>query len=264
MSMNIRKIVERPVGAQSFSVLIKRDDEADPVLVQALLASIASIYEADVTKAQKNAALRETFEQYAEFTGRDGLHDIEALEKKPRTARPDPDAPGRAGFGTTFADTSEHELKETPEEKKRRLARAKAKESEMKKIRLVDVAKRVVAGHDTKTTRTELYEAARKVATADRQFNETIEKALGRFWETPAGGEIYKAMKIAPAAENVAPTAEDHRGPAMRALHKRADEIRAGTGMSREQAVAKMATDPWELAAWKAARIEERERISVA
>jgi hypothetical protein len=259
-------VVDRPANPGATILLKKRDDDPSDGAsdVQLLLRSMHSILaEGALTKQEKNALLRETLKQYAEVTGRDGLRDIEAIEKKPRTAPPDPNAPGRSGFGPIFADTSESELKETPEEKKRRLANAKAKENEMKKIELLDVAKRVVAGHDTKTTRTELYDAARKLATADRQFNETIEKALGRFWETPAGGEIYKAMKIAPA-DDVAATAEDHRGPAMRALHKRADEIRAETGMSREQAVSKMATDPWESALWKAARIEESERISVA
>jgi hypothetical protein len=259
MSMNIRKIVERPVGAQPFSVLNKRDDEADPVLVQALLASIASIYEADVNKAHKNAALRETFEQYAEITGRDGFRDI---EKKPRTARPDPNAPGRSGFGTRFADTSEDELEETPDEKKRRLARAKAKESEMNKIQLVDVAKRVTAGADKVTSRGDLVDAAHKIALAERQPGETIETARARFWESPAGTGVYRAMKVAKVEDAVdAPKLEF--GPAVKALHKRADEIRAGKSMTREQAVAKIAADPGEARVWNAARAEERERIGL-
>jgi hypothetical protein len=259
MSMNIRKIVERPAGAQSFSVLIKRDDEADPVLVQALLASVASIYEANVTKAQKNAALRETFDQYAEITGRDGFRDIEALEKKPRTARPDPNAPGRSGFGTRFADTSEDELEKTPDEKKRRLARAKAKESEMNKIQLVDVAKRVTAGADKVTSRSDLVDAAHKIAVAERQPGETIEKARARFWESPAGTGVYRAMKVAKVDDPVDEPKLEF-GAAVKALHKRADEIRAGRAMTREQAVSKIATDPGEARIWNAARAEERER----
>jgi hypothetical protein len=49
-------------------------------------------------------------------------------------------------------------------------------------------------------------------------------------------------------------------GPAMRALHKRADAIRSGTRMSREQAVAKIAANPAEARVWKAALAEENKK----
>lgn len=130
----------------------------------------------------------------------------------------------------------------------------------MNKSQLVDVAKRVIAGSDKGTTRADLIDATRKMAIADRKPGETIEKALGRFWESPEGRDVYPALQVA-KVEDVDPSSKIERGPAMAALHKRADEIRSGTRMSREQAVAKIATDPFEARIWNAARAEERERV---
>jgi uncharacterized protein YktA (UPF0223 family) len=131
----------------------------------------------------------------------------------------------------------------------------------MNKSELVVIAKRVIAGSDKATTRADLIDATRKMA--DRKPGETIEKALGRFWESPEGNEVYRALQMV-KVEDVDPTPEFELGPAMLALHKRADEIRLGKGLSREQAVAKIAQDPTEARIWNAARAEEREKFSVA
>ena len=45
----------------------------------ALLDSVGSIFgDSDLTESERESMLRETFDQYNEFTGRDGLADIAA------------------------------------------------------------------------------------------------------------------------------------------------------------------------------------------
>jgi hypothetical protein len=257
----IRDRRHRPANPE-FAVLDKRGDGPDPALVQVLLKSITSILEADVTKAEKLAALGETLEQYAEVTGRAGLGDIEALSKKPQFDRPDSDAPGVSGFKhRPFASTSSDDADEKArkEKEKRRRAAAAKEDKVMNKSELMDVAKRVTAGADKVTSRSDLVDAAHKIALAERQPGETIETARARFWESPAGTGVYRAMKVAKVEDAVAAPKLEF-GPAVKALHKRADEIRAGKSMTREQAVAKIASDPGEARIWNAARAEERER----
>jgi hypothetical protein len=259
-------LVDKPANEHCMAVLAKRDDagpdDADPAYLQALLDSIRSAYEAEATKQEKNAFLRETLEQYAEFTGRDGLADISALTKKsPRFASPPKDFPGVRGFASTSDDDDEDEDEQARKDKEKRRRAAAAKENKiMNKAELVNVAKRLVAGSDQATTRGDLVGAARKMAIADRQPGETIEKALARFWVSQEGREVYQALQMAKVEDVVAPSTEIELGPAMKALHKRADEIRRGTAKTREQTVAKIATDPSEAQIWNAARAEERVR----
>jgi hypothetical protein len=305
-------VVDRPANPHALFVLKKRaEDQADPTHVQNLLKSIQSILEdAEASKQEKNAALRETLEQYAEVTGRDGLTDISAITKKSKSD-PFEDQPGvrgfapklqpfdfmaggsgpthdklyklfdnyrremgpfagTAAFAAAWSDLSDVEKDEIRNEEAaveqarqakeagRRAAAAKDG-SMMNKSQLMDVAKRVVAGRAETICRGDLVSAAHKIALAERQPRETIEKSRARFWESPAGIVVYRAMKVA----KVEDPEDDSRlelGPAMKALHKRADEIRLGKAMTREQAVAKIAMDPGEARFWNAARAEERER----
>jgi hypothetical protein len=305
-------VVDKPANSGAVVTLAKRGDtDPDPDHMRALLASIASIFEADVTKQEKNAAIAETLKQYAEVTSRDGIADIAEMTKRSRHKDPLENEPpgvrgvtpphdarnfGAGGAGPThdklytiydnyrremgplassaafeaaWADLTDEEKDEIrneeaatqrvrdAEESKRRAAAAK--EGSMMKSQLIEVAKRVVAGSEKTISRSDLVDAAHKIALAERQPGETIEAARARFWESPAGTGVYRAMKVAKVEDAVA-TPKLEFGPAVKALHKRADEIRAGKSMTREQAVAKIASDPGEARIWNAARAEERER----
>lgn len=227
-------LVDRPANPGAL-ILLKKRDADELANVQTLLRSMGSIIGADVSKREKADALQETLEQYAEHTGRDGLDDIETISRLADARAPADDEQAR---------------KEAVKEGKT-----------MNKSQLVEVAKRVIAGSDKGTTRADLLDAARKAAIADRQSDETIEKALGRFWESAEGRGVYHALQVAKVEDQdeLSPSAIEF-GPAMKALHKRADEIRSGKSMTREQAVAKIAVDPLESRFWNAARAEERER----
>jgi hypothetical protein len=100
-------------------------------------------------------------------------------------------------------------------------------------------------------------------AAAERQSGQTVEKARAAFWESPAGATVYHAMAKAPLDDAAADRSSVvELGPAMAALHKRADEIRRGTSMTREAAVAKIATTPTEASIWRAAKSEQLEQVS--
>jgi hypothetical protein len=144
-----------------------------------------------------------------------------------------------------------------------RRAAAQTEKLEMNKTELMTVAKRVIDGSDVRTTRSELVAAAHAAAAAERQSGQTVEKARAAFWESPAGREVYHAMAKAPLDDAAADRSSVvELGPAMAALHKRADEIRRGTSMTREAAVAKIATTPTEASIWRAAKSEQLEQVS--
>jgi hypothetical protein len=134
---------------------------------------------------------------------------------------------------------------------------------------LTDIRERtaveITKDETTMPTRAELYSDLKKRAAAQRQDGESPEQGLARYVGTPGGraafakyrdapGTDYDAI-IAPAAP-AAPVQIVKHGPAMLALHKRADEIRHGTAMTRQQAVAKIATDLKERELWKKAKSE--------
>ena len=141
-------------------------------------------------------------------------------------------------------------------------AEEKQRQKEMNKSELTSLAKRVVDGVDVATTHDTLLNFAKSVAAADRQDGETAEMARARFWQTPDGKGVINALKVAKVddaddrSSNVAKL-----GPGMLALHKRADEIRRGTSMTREAAVAKIATLPAERSLWTAAKSEQLEQV---
>jgi hypothetical protein len=131
-------------------------------------------------------------------------------------------------------------------------------------IVIAEVVKRVAAGEKSNLSK-EFFEGLAKVrAQRDRRAGETPEQALARFHQTPEGRLLREAVKRAPVArkaERAAPT----RGPAMRALHKRADELcAADRSLTRAKAVAKIAEtrEPRDRAIWNAARIEEKGRAT--
>jgi hypothetical protein len=142
-------------------------------------------------------------------------------------------------------------------------AEAKERQRQMNKSELINLSKRVVDGIDTATTHDTLYNAAKSVAAADRQDGETAEMARARFWQSPDGKVVYNALKVAKVGDvEDRPSHVAKLGPGMLALHKRADEIRQGTTLSRAQAVAKIATTPAEAAIWRAAKAEQLEQVS--
>jgi hypothetical protein len=147
-------------------------------------------------------------------------------------------------------------------EEAKRKAAAENERIKMNKTQLIDVAKRVIDGGNVTTTRNDLYAAARKLAIADRQAGETEAKAMAKFWESPAGRDVYAAMQIAKTVDVDVRSNVVDLGPAMIALHKRADDIRRGTSMTREAAVAKIATTPTEASIWRAAKSEQLEQVS--
>ena len=71
--------VDRPAQVHAKVLIMKRDGGADMESLQALLESVASIFGDDeLSVDEREAMLRQTFEQYNDFTGRDGLADIAA------------------------------------------------------------------------------------------------------------------------------------------------------------------------------------------
>jgi hypothetical protein len=147
-------------------------------------------------------------------------------------------------------------------EEAKRKAAAENESIKMNKTQLIDVAKKVIAGSDVTTTRSELVAGAHMAAAAERQGGQTVEKSRAAFWESPAGREVYHAMQIAKVEDSDDRSNVIELGPAMRKLHKRADEIRLGQSMTRQQAVAKIATDPAEAHIWRAAKSEQLEQVS--
>jgi hypothetical protein len=148
-----------------------------------------------------------------------------------------------------------------------RQAQAAAEENErkkeMNKSKLTSLAKRVVDGVDVATTHDTLFNLAKSVAAADRQEGETAEMARARYWQTPDGKVVYHALKVAKVGDvEDRPSHVAKLGPGMLALHKRADEIRRGTSMTREAAVAMIATLPAERSLWTAAKSEQLEQVS--
>jgi hypothetical protein len=146
-----------------------------------------------------------------------------------------------------------------------RQSQAEAKQRERQRQmnkELTSLAKRVVDGVDVATTHDTLLTAAKSVAASDQQDGETIEQARARFWQSPDGKVVYNALKLAKADDVVADRSSNvvKLGPGMVALHKRADEIRRGTSMTREAAVAMIATLPAERSLWAAAKSEQLEQ----
>jgi hypothetical protein len=146
-----------------------------------------------------------------------------------------------------------------------RQAQAVAEENERKKdmhkSELTSLAKRVVDGVDVATTHDTLFNLAKSVAAADRQDGETAEMARARYWQTPDGKVVYHALKVAKVGDvEDRPSKVVKLGPGMLALHKRADQIRQGTSMTRAQAVAKIAGSPADAAIWRAAKSEQLEQ----
>jgi hypothetical protein len=128
-------------------------------------------------------------------------------------------------------------------------------------IAVAGLVKRVADGEETRITKNTIETIARCYADSDCKPGESLNAARARFHQSPNGRLLREAAKRAPLDEVIA--VEKAFGPAVTALHKRADKIRTGTSMTREQAVAKIAVsgDPNDAQFWQAAREEERARI---
>ena len=91
----------------------------------------------------------------------------------------------------------------------------------------------------------------------------TIEKARAAVISNPDNRDLVRRYNEEARAAVVAKAAPAH-GPALTALHKRADKLVASEGLSRHRAVAKIAEsrEPQDRALWRAARAEEASRAA--
>jgi hypothetical protein len=131
-------------------------------------------------------------------------------------------------------------------------------------IVIADMVKRVANGEKTDLSRGFFETLAKVQGERDRRAGETVEQARARFHATAEGRLLRKATERAPIRD-AAPQAHATRGPAMRALHKRADDLCAvDRGLTRAKAVAKIAeaSDPRDRALFAAAHAEERGRAA--
>jgi hypothetical protein len=83
--------VDKPAQTGAKAVILKRDGGADNMeQLPALIESVRSIYEdGELTPGERSAMLRETFSQYRDFTGRDGLADIAATRGETEDEEPE-------------------------------------------------------------------------------------------------------------------------------------------------------------------------------
>jgi hypothetical protein len=131
---------------------------------------------------------------------------------------------------------------------------------------MVKAARAISAGTIENTVRKSTWHAElRKLAAARQEDGETIEQATARLAQTDNDARaLFKASLSGIADDYVdrrSPNVAPKFGPAMTALNKRAEEIRQGTSMTREAAIAKIATLPAERSLWDAAKSEQLEQV---
>jgi hypothetical protein len=231
------------------------------VAVQALAKSVRSIIaDEDIDYAQTSSALAETFQQYQAHL-RDlipaGISKavtaaVEVAKIKSRAAANEEGQPMKGNQMTQVLNFVKTYSTTPPDPQATR--------------EIISIAKSINAGTAAGNfaSRASWFQVMKRLAEQDRKSGQSSEQAFAAFIQTPDGSELFKAYKNAdgPDVEPVAVEAHVAKfGPGMMALHKRADQIREGTSMSRAQAVAKIATSPADVAIWRAAKSEQFEQV---
>lgn len=135
----------------------------------------------------------------------------------------------------------------------------------------VDFAKILnMTGNASGLTRDVFHAELMKLAKASQRENETVEQAYRRTAiETPAGRELFKAIRLAPAPKAaqetpVTKSKPEPVGPASRQINDMARAKAAETGVSFEKAFTKVYTDPKNIELRARVRAEEFSAKQVA
>jgi hypothetical protein len=223
-------------------------DEIDPFAraIGALHLSAQSIIRDDgLNELQKRQTLAESFSQFQEYIAKlDAADDADEDDGDEAMADTEGDTP--------MCDmTDEERLTAETKMRHERAARMRRRlhKQETNEMDMVEIAKRVLGGQETRLSKKDFYDAINDRAQAARGKDQTPEQAFAKFIETADGALLYRSSKLAaqddhaPASTVTPPTPEPTR--AYKVLLHRASELRKSDAkLTDAQAFAKVYEDP--------------------